>query len=68
MVTSRDVARRAGVSQATASRVLHDNPKLGQKRHRRVLESNLLPRFATELIIRGLRRLVRSPTNRRPPR
>jgi LacI family transcriptional regulator len=39
MVTSRDVARLAGVSQATVSRVLHDNPKVDEERRRRVLEA-----------------------------
>jgi LacI family transcriptional regulator len=47
MVTSRDIARAAGVSQTTVSRVLHDNPKVKsetRERVRRVLrEMDYLP-------------------------
>jgi LacI family transcriptional regulator len=39
MVTSRDVARLAGVSQATVSRVLHNNPNVDEQRRRRVQEA-----------------------------
>jgi len=39
MVTSRDVARHAGVSQATVSRVLNDNPKVDPDIRARVLAS-----------------------------
>jgi LacI family transcriptional regulator len=39
MVTSRDVARVAGVSQATVSRVLHNDPRVGVERRHRVLEA-----------------------------
>ncbi len=36
MVTSRDIARAAGVSQTTVSRVLHDNPKVRTETRERV--------------------------------
>jgi LacI family transcriptional regulator len=39
MVTSRDVARVAGVSQATVSRVLHNNPNVGEDIRLRVLKA-----------------------------
>ena len=39
MVTSRDVARVAGVSQATVSRVLHDDPRVGADLRHRVVKA-----------------------------
>lgn len=36
MATSRDIARAAGVSQSTVSRVLHDNPKVKPETRERV--------------------------------
>lgn len=37
MVTSRDIARAAGVSQSTVSRVLHDHPNIRPETRERVL-------------------------------
>ena len=38
MVTMNDVAKAAGVSQATVSRVINGNPSVGQTERRRVME------------------------------
>jgi LacI family transcriptional regulator len=39
VVTSRDVARVAGVSQATVSRILHNHPSVGEEIRLRVLKA-----------------------------
>lgn len=55
MPTSRDVARLAGVSQATVSRVLHDSPKVRQETRQRVLDALARTGYTPNLNARAMR-------------
>jgi LacI family transcriptional regulator len=55
MVTSRDVAQLAGVSQATVSRVLHGNPNVDEGRRRRVLEALAATGYVVNASARAMR-------------
>lgn len=54
MVTSRDVARLAGVSQPTVSRALTDHPRVSEATKRRVREAALALGYSTNAIGRAL--------------
>lgn len=54
MVTSRDVARLAGVSQPTVSRALRDDPKVAEETKRRVREAAAALGYAPNPIGRAL--------------
>lgn len=54
MVTSRDVARLAGVSQPTVSRALRDNPKVSEATKARVREAAAALGYAPNAIGRAL--------------
>ncbi len=48
MITSRDVARLAGVSQPTVSRALRDDPKVSEATKQRVREAALALGYVSE--------------------
>jgi LacI family transcriptional regulator len=54
MVTSRDVARLAGVSQPTVSRALTDHPRVSEATKRRVREAAMALGYSTNAIGRAL--------------
>jgi LacI family transcriptional regulator len=54
MITSRDVARLAGVSQPTVSRALRDDPKVSEATKQRVREAALALGYAPNAIGRAL--------------
>jgi LacI family transcriptional regulator len=54
-VTSVDVARAAGVSQATVSRVLHNSDKVGAATRRRVLDAVASTGYSPNLIARAMK-------------
>lgn len=54
MVTSRDVARLAGVSQPTVSRALTDHPRVSEATKRKVREAALALGYSTNAIGRAL--------------
>jgi LacI family transcriptional regulator len=54
MITSRDVARLAGVSQPTVSRALRDDPKVSEATKQRVREAALALGYAPSAIGRAL--------------
>lgn len=54
MVTSRDVARLAGVSQPTVSRALTDHPRVSEETKRRVRDAALALGYSTNAIGRAL--------------
>lgn len=54
MVTGRDVARLAGVSQTTVSRVLRNDPKVSGETHRRVLEAAETLGYSPNIVARTL--------------
>jgi LacI family transcriptional regulator len=54
VVTSRDVARLAGVSQPTVSRALRDDPRVSEATKRRVREAAEALQYAPNLIGRAL--------------
>ncbi|MPZ73914.1 MAG: LacI family DNA-binding transcriptional regulator, partial [Nitriliruptorales bacterium] len=55
MVTSHDVARAAGVSQATVSRVLSGSPRVAPKTRDRVLEALRQTGYTPNLVARAMR-------------
>jgi LacI family transcriptional regulator len=54
MITSRDVARLAGVSQPTVSRALRDDPKVSEATKQRVREAAVALGYAPKAIGRAL--------------
>lgn len=54
MATSSEVAREAGVSQATVSRVLNDDPRVAPETRARVLEAIERLNYTPNAIARGL--------------
>ncbi len=54
-VTVRDVARAAGVSQATASRALNGGRRVSPTTHRRVLQASEELGWSANVLARGLR-------------
>lgn len=54
-VTIRDVAKRAGVSPMTASRVMNDNPRVGKSMRERVLRAARELKYHPNLAGRSLR-------------
>lgn len=54
MVTSRDVARLAGVSQPTVSRALTDHPRVSEATKRKVREAAVVLGYSTNAIGRAL--------------
>ncbi len=55
MVTSRDVARVAGVSQATVSRVLHGSPRVTADTRARVLDALAATGYIPNMLARAMR-------------
>ena len=55
MVTSHDVARAAGVSQATVSRVLSGSPRVTAETRDRVLEALRVTGYTPNLVARAMR-------------
>lgn len=55
MVTSHDVARAAGVSQATVSRVLSGSPKVAPQTRERVLSALTATGYTPNLVARAMR-------------
>lgn len=55
MPTSRDVARVAGVSQATVSRVLHKSPRVSPETRQRVLDALAQTGYAPNGMARAMR-------------
>ena len=53
-VTSRDVARLAGVSQPTVSRALRDDPRVSDETKRRVREASALLNYVPSEVGRAL--------------
>src|SRR4051812_12676809 len=54
MITSRDVARLAGVSQPTVSRALRDDPKVSEATKKRVRDAAVALGYSTSAIGRAL--------------
>jgi LacI family transcriptional regulator len=54
MVTGRDVARLAGVSQTTVSRVLRNDPKVSGDTHRRVMAAAATLSYSPNIVARTL--------------
>src|SRR5690349_9450222 len=53
-LTINDVARHAGMSVATVSRVMHDSPRVSPEARRRVLEAIAALGYTPNALARGL--------------